>query len=246
MPSSTGPPTSSPATTKYSHWYSFCWATCCWSAMQKQRTALHHRCRWAERPFPPPASSLTPTDLLKQADSSGENSALAREKAWRDAQTEFEAAKSKLAEAERTVTLQQSLIQEKQEAVDELQQRRTASRQSGARSRVNGYPAPSATADRIKQQQEFLARQQAQQEQAVARIQSRLAEVEAAIASSKRKRLRMQKRPSFEAETKPRQTARRRSTAAARKLTASHQRSPNHRRWTASRCRQPPRHAQPV
>ncbi|MCA9931822.1 MAG: hypothetical protein KC419_25235, partial [Anaerolineales bacterium] len=137
--------------------------------------------------LPSGCTAVSPTGVIAHAgglvettDQSGENSALAREKAWREAQEQLGTMQTELAEAERLVTLQQSLIEEKQDAVDKLQseERRLSRLTQETNQRVTHAQRD---LDRVKQQQAFLQRQQASQVQLAQRIQSRLDDIEADI-----------------------------------------------------------------
>ncbi|MAT99938.1 MAG: chromosome segregation protein SMC [Anaerolineaceae bacterium] len=111
--------------------------------------------------------------LIELVGQSAQNSPLAREEAWREAQQKLAEKKEEVARVETAVSEQQALIQSKQEAVDELnneeqqlgQQINEAGQQTGQAQR---------DLDRQKQQQAFIERQQTAQAEATARLQTRI------------------------------------------------------------------------
>jgi chromosome segregation protein len=111
---------------------------------------------------------------------SDENSALAQEKAWREAQEALSQHRESLTENKRIVTLQQSLLQEKQDEMDTLQQdeRRLVRLEQEAGQLL---ARAQRDVDRAKQQQQFTARQQETQAKTAARLQARVVEVQQVI-----------------------------------------------------------------
>jgi chromosome segregation protein len=111
--------------------------------------------------------------LIELVGQSAQDSLLAREAAWREAQHKLAAKKEEVAGVETAVAEQQSLIQSKQEAADELnnEEQRLGRLMNEASQRVS---QAQRDLDRQKQQQTFIERQQQAQAEATARLQNRI------------------------------------------------------------------------
>lgn len=112
--------------------------------------------------------------LIELVGQSAQDSLLAREEAWREAQQKLAEKKEEVAAVETAVSDQQALIQSKQEAADELnnEEQRLGRLMNEASQRVS---QAQRELDRQKQQQAFAERQQAAQAEATARLQNRIA-----------------------------------------------------------------------
>lgn len=111
--------------------------------------------------------------LIELVGQSAQDSLLAREAAWREAQQKLAAKKDEVAGVETAVSDQQALIQTKQEAADELnnEEQRLGRLMNEASQRVS---QAQRDLDRQKQQQAFVERQQQAQAEATARLQNRI------------------------------------------------------------------------
>lgn len=109
-----------------------------------------------------------------------ENSILAREEAWRDAQERRDEEQEALALLEQTVTRRQQLIQEKQDEVDELAQKEQALSDRERDARQAQADAQRAL-DRAQQRHTFLQQQQQAQQKEIVRLEARIATVAAEI-----------------------------------------------------------------
>ncbi|WP_420642468.1 chromosome segregation protein SMC [Candidatus Leptofilum sp.] len=111
--------------------------------------------------------------LIELVGQSTQDSLLAREEAWREAQQKLESKKDEVAALETAVAEQQTVIQTKQEAVDERnsEEQRLGRLLNEASQRVS---QAQRDADRQKQQQTFIERQQKAQAEATARLQTRI------------------------------------------------------------------------
>ena len=111
--------------------------------------------------------------LIELAGQSTQDSILAREEAWRQAQQKLAERRETVAAQETAVAEQQSQIQARQETADELNNEDQTLGQ-----RINEASQRSSQAqrelDRQKQQQSFLQRQQAARAEAEARLQTRI------------------------------------------------------------------------
>ncbi|MCB8947390.1 MAG: AAA family ATPase [Ardenticatenaceae bacterium] len=111
--------------------------------------------------------------LIELVGQSAQDSLLAREEAWREAQQKLAEKKEEVAGVETAVVDQQALIQSKQEAADELnnEEQRLGRLMNEASQRVS---QAQRDLDRQKQQQAFIERQQQAQAEATARLQNRI------------------------------------------------------------------------
>lgn len=111
--------------------------------------------------------------LIELVSRSAQNSLLAREEAWREAQQKLDEKKDDVAAVETAVAEQQAIIQAKQEAVDELnnEEQRLSGLLNEAGQRVS---QAQRELDRQKQQLAFAERQQQAQAEATARLQTRI------------------------------------------------------------------------
>jgi chromosome segregation ATPase len=103
--------------------------------------------------------------LIELVGQSAQDSLLAREAAWREAQQKLAAKKEEVAGVETAVAEQQAIIQAKQEAADELnnEEQRLGRLMNEASQRVS---QAQRELDRQKQQQTFIERQQQAQAEA--------------------------------------------------------------------------------
>ncbi|MCC6603215.1 MAG: chromosome segregation protein SMC [Anaerolineae bacterium] len=111
--------------------------------------------------------------LIELVGQSAQDSLLAREAAWREAQQKLAAKKEEVAGVETAVANQQAIIQAKQEAADELnnEEQRLGRLMNEASQRVS---QAQRELDRQKQQQTFIERQQQAQAESAARLQTRI------------------------------------------------------------------------
>ncbi|MBK8901933.1 MAG: chromosome segregation protein SMC [Anaerolineaceae bacterium] len=111
--------------------------------------------------------------LIELVGQSAQDSLLAREEAWREAQQKLAAKKEEVAGVETAVSNQQAIIQTKQEAADELnnEEQRLGRLMNEASQRAS---QAQRDLDRQKQQQVFIERQQQAQTEATARLQTRI------------------------------------------------------------------------
>ena len=111
--------------------------------------------------------------LIELVGQSAQDSLLAREAAWREAQQKLAEKKEEVAGMETAVAEQQAIIQTKQEAADELnnEEQRLSRLMNEASQRVS---QAQRDLDRQKQQQTFIERQQQAQAEATARLQTRI------------------------------------------------------------------------
>ena len=111
--------------------------------------------------------------LVELVGQSAQNSLLAREETWRQAQQNLATLKETVAAQETAVTDQQATIQTKQDVVDELnnEEQRLGRLVNEADQRTS---QAQRNLDRQKQQQAFLQRQQTTQAEAAARLQTRI------------------------------------------------------------------------
>ena len=116
--------------------------------------------------------------LVQTADGDGQNSILAHEEAWRQAQQALADKREALAELETAVTEQRARIDRLQSQVDEKQQ--AESRLGRLIQEANQTVSQAQRRlDQAQQQQQFAARQQATRLAEIERLQTRMAEVEA-------------------------------------------------------------------
>jgi chromosome segregation protein len=118
--------------------------------------------------------------LVQTADGDGQNSILAREEAWRQAQQALTDKREAVAELETAVAGQRSHIERLQRQVDEKQQ---AENRLGRLIQEANQQLSQAQRrlDQAQQQQQFAARQQATRLADIERLQTRIAEVEARL-----------------------------------------------------------------
>ncbi|WP_420627841.1 chromosome segregation protein SMC [Candidatus Leptofilum sp.] len=111
--------------------------------------------------------------LVELVGQSAQDSPLAREEAWREAQQKLAEQKDEVAVVETAVAEQQTIIQAKQDAVDMLnsEEQRRIQHMNEASQRVS---QAQRDLDRQKQQQAFIERQQKAQAEATARLQTRI------------------------------------------------------------------------
>lgn len=119
--------------------------------------------------------------LVQTPAASGQESILAREEAWREAQARLEQVKQDVAQAETAVAEQQETINERQSEVDRLleEERRLGNLENESSVRAN---RAQREIDRVQQQQAFVQEQRAQQAREIARLQERIARLETEIA----------------------------------------------------------------
>ncbi|HFQ93590.1 MAG TPA: hypothetical protein ENK32_06245, partial [Anaerolineae bacterium] len=122
--------------------------------------------------------------LVEQRGPDGQNNVLAREEAWRKGQKKVAQMREKAAEWETAVNQQRALIEEKQQAADNLQAEEQ--RLGGLLNEANQRVAQAQRdLDRQKQQRGFLKRQRENQAKELARLQERIAALESQIAAEK-------------------------------------------------------------
>lgn len=122
--------------------------------------------------------------LVERVGKDAASSILAREAEWKAAKEEGRRKKEEVEGLATAVTAQQTLIQEKQDRVDELQreENRLARLENEAGQRV---ARAQRDLDRIRQQQAFLERQRRDQAEELARLQKRIEQAEQVIESQK-------------------------------------------------------------
>ena len=122
--------------------------------------------------------------LVERAGQNTASAVLAREAEWKQTKEEVSGQKAEVEKIATAVTAQQTLIQEKQERVDELQreENRLARLGNEAGQRVS---RAQRDRDRAKQQQTFLERQRQAQAEELARLQQRIAQAEEMIGTEK-------------------------------------------------------------
>ena len=139
----------------------------------------------------PDGTVAHPGGLIELVGRSAQDSILAREEAWRQAQQNLAEVKEKVAGQETAVANQQVAIQTKQEAVDKLN-----SEDQRLSKLVNEASQESSQAqrdlDRQKQQQAFLRRQQEAQAEATTRLQNRIDSLAAQAAQDEAELVRLE------------------------------------------------------
>ena len=144
----------------------------------------------------PDGTVAHPGGLIELVGQSAQDSILAREETWRQAQQNLTEVKEKVAAQETAVANQQATIQTKQETVDKLNiEDQQLSKLVNEASQESGLAQRDL--DRQKQQQAFLQRQQEARAEATTRLQSRIDTLAAQAAQDEAELVRLETAVSY-------------------------------------------------